>query len=643
MLHIPMDVHEVFAFSSDEKDFVPTRKFADDLTASASPFVIMLVGNGRAGKSTRANQLVQHQLNCDSPFEALSGSEPVTMKFQYCGPFKFGQLSQIHGIPLQVGSDPDIFLIDCEGLHALGKSTAVLKQATFALSQLVSMTVLVMKDLVNHDNVESVRSLFDLSHAFSRHLPGFEIGTTIMMREVGIRYPRGKTLTLDQKDQLRQQSDVKQRGMILDVLNRARVAFSEDDLLVLAQPTFDDPDLYWKSINDFLFFAVHVAEKRKPISGKSLLALFGEAKPSIMAITDFSNPSIPFEQIMQNITNRYLKEAQDIAIAAVEPDVRDHMALLNSGSLRAGIDIYFVADAVVRCIRAFEIKAEELFPNALGYSPENTEKYRQSIKENVESISNTLFVKQCISVLIPDLRAEIVKGIVDAIDVELRSVPIENIGVFPFTDLSSRYEESAIGQFEIASGTVHRGILTSPEFKHLIAELRKQVSNHVKDVEVHRKQEHAQYIAEAIARENQRREAQYQADLQKMEEEEAAKRKQLQKERDEAERLRQEGEARSRVQMEQNRALMEQQLAQGREHAQAMQAMQEKASQEQQAVVNKIMEESRQSEERAAAQHAQEMRMQAERDKRLVEQIEQLRNRPPMVSESGGRRFCNVF
>jgi hypothetical protein len=641
MSAISLELHDVFDFSPDEKEFTPSRHFVNDLNASSSPFLIMLVGNGRAGKSTRANQLVRHELQVDSPFEALSGSEPVTEQFQYCGPFKFGDLSRIHGVDLEAGSDPDIFLIDCKGLNSLGKTTPVLKQATFALSQMVSMNVLVMKDLVNHENIENVRGLFVLSHAFSRELPGFAIGTTVMMREVGIRLPRGKKLTPDERNDLRQKSDKEQQEKILEVLNRAKVQFSEDDFIVLAQPTFDDPDLYWKSINDFLVFTASIAAKRKPISGKSLLALFEEAKPSIMAIKDFSNPSIPFEEIMKRITIRYLKEAHDLSISGIETVVQDRMIQLNSGCLRGGLDTYFVGDVVVRAIHAFEVKAEELFPNSLGYFPDDTEKYRQSIKESVESISNTLFVKQCISVVLPDLQAEILKGITEAIDAELNPIPIKDIGAFPFTDLSFRHEESAAGQLEVASAKIHGDIQTSPEFPNVVAALRKQVSIHVKDIETNRKAEHAEYIAQEIAREKQQREFQYQEDLKRMEAKEAAKRKALQEERDKAEHLRQEEEARSRFQLEQNRALMEQTFAQQQEHTKVILSMQERASQEQQAMFSKIMEDRRRSDEQAAAQRREEMKLQAERESRLQEQLQQLMNRPPTVVKSGGG--CNVF
>jgi hypothetical protein len=91
-------VCQVFHFSKDEKDIWPSAQFTADLQAAHSPFLIMLVGNGRSGKSTRANQLLLHELQSDEPFEADNGVEPITMKFQYVGPLKFRELSRIHRI-----------------------------------------------------------------------------------------------------------------------------------------------------------------------------------------------------------------------------------------------------------------------------------------------------------------------------------------------------------------------------------------------------------------------------------------------------------------------------------------------------------------------------------------------------------------
>jgi hypothetical protein len=247
----------------------------------------LFVGSGRAGKSTRANQLILHQILPDQPFEALDGADPVTLKFQYVGPFKFKNLFEIHQVPLSVQINSDIFVIDCEGLHSLAETTPALKQATFALAQMSSLTVLVMKDQVNHSNIDNARSLFVLSQAFNRQIEGFTIGTTIMMREVGIRQQRGEKLTLDERNERRKITDLNQRTRILEILNREMINFVEQDFLVLAQPNTNDCELYWKSFEDFLIFTAAIASRKANFTGDSLLKLFDEAKPFLMHITDF--------------------------------------------------------------------------------------------------------------------------------------------------------------------------------------------------------------------------------------------------------------------------------------------------------------------------------------------------------------------
>jgi hypothetical protein len=67
-------------------------------------------------------------------------------------------------------------------------------------------------------------------------------------------------------------------------------------------------------MEDFFRFTAAVLEERGHVSGKSLLQLFQEAKPSIMKINDFSNPSIPFEKIIETIAIRYLNEASVVVM-----------------------------------------------------------------------------------------------------------------------------------------------------------------------------------------------------------------------------------------------------------------------------------------------------------------------------------------
>jgi hypothetical protein len=128
---------------------------------------------------------------------------------------------------------------------------------------------------------------------------------------------------LDERNALRQESDVKQRTIILQTLNAHHITFSERDFLALGQPQFGEADLYWKSIEDFLHFTTSIAGKRSSVSGQSLLQLFEEAKPFITKITDFANLQIPFDRITKNITVRYLKEASLTAIERGKQDVKE--------------------------------------------------------------------------------------------------------------------------------------------------------------------------------------------------------------------------------------------------------------------------------------------------------------------------------
>jgi hypothetical protein len=50
MSDVSLSPREVLTFSSDEKEFRVSDAFINDLKTSSFPFIIMLVGNARAGK-----------------------------------------------------------------------------------------------------------------------------------------------------------------------------------------------------------------------------------------------------------------------------------------------------------------------------------------------------------------------------------------------------------------------------------------------------------------------------------------------------------------------------------------------------------------------------------------------------------------
>jgi hypothetical protein len=146
----------------------------------------MFIGNDRSGKSTRLNQIVSGDIKSSIPFRSSGGTKHVTIGFQFLGPIPISELVEVHKFYLSTESKLDIFLVDCEGLACLGESTPTLKRAMFALCQISSITVLVMKEMINVSNIEDVRSLFSIFNVFKGSIPGFKTGTVIMIRDIGL-------------------------------------------------------------------------------------------------------------------------------------------------------------------------------------------------------------------------------------------------------------------------------------------------------------------------------------------------------------------------------------------------------------------------------------------------------------------------
>jgi hypothetical protein len=246
----------------------------------------MFVGNCRAGKSTGSNQLILHELYVDIPIKADQWSDPVTRQFPDVGPFKYRAFSRIHGIQLPIGPDPDVFVVDCEGVAILGETTAALKQATFTLAYMTNIIVYVIKDQRKPQHVNDVRTQFMLSRGLTRKLSGFLIGTTIMTREVGVRFPKRHKPSIAEKKEKRIKADDARRERIITIMKNAHVALSEEDLLILALSTVNEEELFWKSLEAFLLFTAGIASRRKNISVAQLLHFFNAAKGPIMTIGD---------------------------------------------------------------------------------------------------------------------------------------------------------------------------------------------------------------------------------------------------------------------------------------------------------------------------------------------------------------------
>jgi hypothetical protein len=365
------NVMDMFEFDCDGSDFKLAPDFLRVFESSRNPFIILFIGNTRAGKSTRINQLLTRELKAISPFVAAGGAWPITKAFQSATPLTFEDLSQIHGISLSTKSHPDIFLVDCEGLHSLEETSPGLKKATFALAQISSLIVLVMKEQLCFDNLISVRSLFALSRAFGRDVPGFSTGTILMQREVGVRCPESASLM--EQDGIRRGEDRKFCELCQKSFAEKNLPFASDELRVLCQPDLDkQPELYWKSMADLLEYACEIADRRSNFSARNLLDIFGTVNPHIMNIKDFENPNIPLEEIFGQVVDGYLCEAVRYAEGFLNEFINEPFSKMSREQLKRYPNIPEIDCAKTKMHDVFVQKANELnlHPHIVEYDPD---------------------------------------------------------------------------------------------------------------------------------------------------------------------------------------------------------------------------------------------------------------------------------
>jgi hypothetical protein len=188
---------------------------------------------------------------------------------------------------------------------------------------------------------------------------------------------------------------------------------------------------------------------------------------------------------------------------------------------------------------------------------------------------------------------------------------------------------------------IHQDIPSSPEFDEFLSRLHTNIREYVQEVEHCRKEEHSAFLEREATRQKQELDAQYRADLQKMTEEEAAKRQAIEKEKMEILRQQEEDKRRHCLELDQNKAQFEAHCALQKQTIEMMKQASEKQARDSQALFERFQADVRESQQRMENQMQEERRLQAEREEAMRRQITQLASRSPIVIEtdSGG---CNV-
>jgi hypothetical protein len=482
-----------------------------------------------------------------------------------------------------------------------------------------------MSEPVNHQNIDHVRALLLLSHAFSRDLPGFANGTTIMMREIGVPTERGRKQSLEELNQKRKNSDGEHRTKIIRLLEEANVHCTTETLLVLAQPQlYRQTDLYWKSIEDYLKFAAAIASLRDNIAGSSLIDLFMEAKPLIMQIEDFANPSLPFEQVLKKVANGYLEAAHKYVIDTIDHEIGEQIDQINSVELREGLQVNFVAKQIESAMSRFEQTAEKSLPHLLDYAPDQTRTFQERIQNDVRTICNRRFLERCLAILVPEMQAEVIDQAKIEIQAEMEKLSISDVGLFSFTKLSARYEMTIASRFDAAVSKIHPEIVNLHEFHSLAHEVRTRISDYVLEVEANQKEKHSAYAKAESERIQEEQDAKFVQEVARVGREEAEK--QLKEEKERFETLRKEIEEKSRQEIELQQTKTELKAVQDAQERQreAFREMNDKMRRQREKLTNKLAKQDRKREVKAQEQRAADAAAKEMKEKELQARIEDL-------------------
>jgi hypothetical protein len=132
-----------------------------------------------------------------------------------------------------------------------------------------------------------------------------------MERDVGIR--EGSTLSGQELERRRKAQGADRRRIYAELLNERYGAGTvptegADSFQVLAQPEFEDHELYMKSILDLVRIVCRVALRRRVVSGRELVDRFDQTRAAVKSA---------FEEFMANAENKTAwAGAWDAAITA---------------------------------------------------------------------------------------------------------------------------------------------------------------------------------------------------------------------------------------------------------------------------------------------------------------------------------------
>jgi hypothetical protein len=149
-------IHQVFDFNKVPFEIHPD--FIQLIERFSNAFIVLVVDHSRVGKNKRKNQFLNKKVNTEEPFKLNAELDLVIEDCKICNSIKLSKLAQLHKVTFLSQNDQDIFFIDFERFASFDKETPGLQRSLFALTQISSDIVMVMKEQHNQANIKEVHS-----------------------------------------------------------------------------------------------------------------------------------------------------------------------------------------------------------------------------------------------------------------------------------------------------------------------------------------------------------------------------------------------------------------------------------------------------------------------------------------------------
>lgn len=457
-----------------------TQEFTNELIRSKDPLLILLIGEGRTGKSTRGNQLVKGVLVAKEPFKTQDGHSPVTIGVDFVGPIKYRDLLPNHQVLTNVNRDSDVFILDCEGAYNLDDKDKenMIRKLRIAFMQICTISAFVTKQL-NLLNIYDIKYCIGVSKLLPIGKSRSSTNVCIIIRD---DLNNNDNLSIEEFNEKRKREDREIQEMLKGkFLRDNHYQLTDDDFRVITQPDIRFENEYWESMRDFVKFFENAVNNRAIIPGSVLIEMFNKVISYINQFDELDNLEIPlqeiFSSILDEIFTRSMKSAESV-IGRLSQEIES----IGVYDLKTFDRSSFEEAKFNKAVEEFEKESENIYPDICLFFEERKNRYVDEIRNKIHDIVEKTLHSRCLRQFIPLIYGEALKKYKMEIQEMMSTKGSIDLRVFDIDQFSYPYYEKAAKEFKKTISRLCESAISSKEFKSKSKELVNELRERMKSI-----------------------------------------------------------------------------------------------------------------------------------------------------------------